>query len=69
MKDEHQKSVTRRRLVAGAGTAGVLAAAVAALPSHRERHADPAPVSPAAQQGGGYRESEHVLRYYQTARV
>ncbi len=69
MKEKHQKNVTRRRLVAGAGTAGALAAAVAALPIRRDRAAEPTPPSPTLRQGGGYQVSEHVLRYYQTTRV
>ncbi len=59
----------RRALLAGAGTAGALAAAASVLP--------PKPEPTAAAGGGqgvpdaerGYRLTQHVLRYYQTARV
>ncbi len=58
----------RRGLVIGAGVAA--GAALAAVVSHR-RIVDAAPVAsagPAAAQPDGYRETEHVLRYYQTTR-
>lgn len=59
----------RRRLFAGAGAAGAAAALVAVLP----RQPEPAAVATAAPeapgQGGGYQLTEHVQRYYQTARV
>lgn len=65
-----QQNISRRRWVAGAATAGALAAAATAvLPVRREPSAEPAPAGPAPRQGGGYRVSEHVLRYYQTTRV
>lgn len=61
--------LSRRRLFAGAGTAGALAAAAAMLPL------DKAP-EPVAQVGarpddaeGGYRLSAHVQQYYRTAKV
>ncbi|NDY91838.1 formate dehydrogenase [Ideonella livida] len=62
--------LARRRLFAGAGTVGALAAAAAVLPGVQSA----APVAAAApaeppEAGGGYRLSEHVQRYYQTARV
>jgi hypothetical protein len=54
-------------MLAGAGTAGAVAA-VAALPIAKQ-----APVTAAKQdvpeQGGGYQVTEHVLTYYKTARV
>ena len=58
----------RRGLVIGAGVAA--GAALAAAVSHR-RSADAAPVAsagPAPAPADGYRETEHVLRYYQTTR-
>jgi hypothetical protein len=58
----------RRGLVIGAGVAA--GAAIAAVVAHR-RSVDPAPVAaakPAPAQPDGYRETEHVLRYYQTTR-
>ncbi|HEX5688052.1 MAG TPA: formate dehydrogenase [Ideonella sp.] len=62
-------AVSRRRLFAGAGTAGALAATAVALPlvpvAPATTNTDPVP----KPQGGGYRLSAHVQRYYQTAKV
>jgi len=62
--------LSRRTLFAGAGTAGALAAAAALLPK------SPVPAAPVASAApksvdsdGGYQLTEHVQRYYQTARV
>lgn len=60
---------TRRRLFAGAGAAGAAAALVAVLPRQPEPPAVATAAPDAPAQGGGYRLSEHVQRYYQTARV
>jgi len=62
--------LTRRNLVAGAGAVGAAAAAVALLPVAPTA----APVVVAGQAAAdttaeGYRLSEHVQRYYETARV
>ena len=62
--------VSRRRLFAGAGTAGALAAVGAALPLVQPATplaAADAKAAPAA--GGGYQLTAHVQRYYQTAKV
>ena len=61
--------LTRRNLVAGAGVAGAAAAAVALLPL--QQTAAPALVGDAVadKPADGYRLTEHVQRYYQTARV
>ncbi len=60
--------VSRRRLFAGAGTAGALAAVATVLPLRPEAVvATPAKAAPAA--GGGYQLTAHVQRYYQTAKV
>lgn len=62
--------LSRRRLFAGAGTAGALAAAVSVLPLAKTpepiAQAEPAPAPDA---GGGYRLSEHVQQYYRTTKV
>lgn len=63
-------SLARRRVFAGAGTAGALAAAAAALPLVRhEPEVAPVAAAPAESDEGGYRLSAHVLRYYETTRV
>lgn len=63
-------ALSRRRLFAGAGTVGALAAVAAVLPSSREAQ-PPVAEAPEAQPDAkdGYQETAHVLRYYQTARV
>ena len=62
--------LSRRRLFAGAGTAGALAAAATVLPLQRET----APLAaatpkPAPVAGGGYQLTAHVQQYYQTTKV
>ena len=69
--NESRQKVSRRRVVAGAaGTAATLAAAAMVLPGRRDiapETGEAAPASPPNE--GGYRETDHVLRYYRTARV
>jgi hypothetical protein len=60
--------LSRRTLFAGAGTAGALAAAAALLPKAALPVAATLPAAPAVADGG-YQLTEHVQRYYQTARV
>ena len=62
--------MARRTVLAGAGTAGALAAAAALLPSREpaETPVDDA-VRTASDDGTGYRLTEHVKQYYRTARV
>lgn len=69
MSEKTRPEVTRRRLFAGAGTAGALAAAAALLPKQESVEAPPPGATTDAAQGGGYRVTQHVLHYYQTARV
>ena len=70
MSKTESTPLSRRRLFAGAGTAGALAAAAAVLPLQREAAAVAAPTPKAAPEaGGGYQLSAHVQRYYQTAKV
>ena len=63
---EASPPVSRRRLFAGA-----LAATAAALPLVQapESAAPQEPADGGSSQGGGYRLSAHVQRYYQTAKV
>ncbi len=61
--------LSRRSVFAAAGGAGALAAVAAALPrAPAEAVADTA-TKAAAEKTGGYQETQHVLRYYQTTRV
>ncbi len=62
------RSVSRRTLFAGAGTAGALAAAASLLPAVRESAPAPTPKAP-PERGGGYQLSEHVQRYFKTTRI
>ena len=69
--NEPKPMLSRRRVFAGAGTVGALAAAAAVLPAATKAPAS-TPAEPAAEpppQGGGYRLTEHVERYYRTTRV
>ena len=67
---ERPNPARRRQLIAGAGTVGALAAGAALLPTSQQ------PASQASQAGkpapadaqSGYQVTQHVLRYYQTAR-
>lgn len=70
MSDPKSDRLSRRRLFAGAGTAGALAAAAVALPGLKSGQ-DVAAAEPKAapHKGGGYRVTQHVLDYYQTTRV
>jgi hypothetical protein len=62
--------LSRRRLFAGASTAGALAAVAAVLPAQRDGAPEAtAQPKPAPEAGGGYQLTAHVKRYYQTAKV
>jgi hypothetical protein len=68
---EARTVLTRRNAVIGVGAAGALGAAAVMLPGQ-----SPGPVQaqgPAADaapaQEGGYRLTEHIQRYYATARI
>ena len=61
-------ALSRRRLFAGAGSAGVLAAAAAVLPL-TEAVAPEAALALANDADAGYRLTEHIQSYYRTARV
>jgi len=68
MSKDATAPVSRRRLmIAGAGTAGAVAA-VAALPVTKQSPVT-AEKQNTSEQGGGYQVTEHVLTYYKTARV
>lgn len=61
----------RRQLIAGAGTVGALAAGAALLPTVQQpaTQASPADKQTPADGKSGYQVTQHVLRYYQTARI
>ena len=62
--------LTRRHVFAGAGAAGALAAAAALLPKGPEAPETVAQPAPGAgPEHGRYQVTQHVLHYYQTARV
>jgi hypothetical protein len=64
-----KSKLSRRHLLAGAGTAGVLAGAANLMPGAvQEKVAEPRAKEP-PERGGGYHLSEHVKRYYQTTLV
>ena len=67
--DPPTAGLDRRGLVVGAGVAGVAALTAAAL--HRAAVEVPTVVAdkPASNKGDGYRETPHVLRYYETTRA
>ena len=62
-------ALSRRRLFAGAGAAGAVAAGATALPLVRQVEPVAVQPRPAPEAGGGYRLTAHVQRYYETAKV
>jgi len=56
-------------MLISAGVASAAAAAVTALPQAPKTAVVAAAPDAAPEQGGGYRLSPHVMRYYQTAKV
>ena len=70
MSNAASTPLSRRRLFAGASTAGALAAVAAALPLVQPTTPVAAALpKPAPEAGGGYQLTAHVQRYYQTAKV
>lgn len=67
--DARQPALSRRTVFAGAGAVGAAAAAAAVLPSVVQNAAAPVTTAAAPASGSGYQLTEHVQRYYQTARV
>ena len=67
---DRRHDAKRRHLIAGAGTAGALAAGAALVPLAPQPAAGPlADAKPPTDGKTGYRLTDHVLRYYQTARI
>jgi hypothetical protein len=69
MSQDKQTPLSRRKVFAAGGTVGALAAVASVVPMVRE--AAPAASLPATatDKPDGYQVTQHVLRYYQTARV
>ncbi len=61
-------AIQRRQLLGGVGTVGALAAAATMLPTRQDTKSA-ADAAGAPEPGGGYRITEHVLRYYQTTKI
>jgi anaerobic selenocysteine-containing dehydrogenase len=68
MQESHPKP-SRRGFFFGAAATGAAAAAVMALPRVQVAEVAVTAPKPAPEKGGGYSASEHVERYYKTARV
>lgn len=62
-------SLNRRTALAGAGAVGAAAAAAALIPGAPQAPVANASTPKTPEAGGGYQLSQHVLRYYQTAKV
>lgn len=70
MSDSQQPpGIVRRRLFAAAGTAGAMAAAATLLPRAMPPAEPAAGPEPETGKPAGYRLTEHIQRYYQTAKV
>jgi hypothetical protein len=68
MNDAKSK-LSRRHVFAGAGALGALAATATVLPGAKPVAPTAAAPKPEADQGGGYRLTAHIERYYQTTKV
>lgn len=68
MKESHEK-LSRRRLFAGAGAVGAAAAVAAILPVRPDPGVTAQALPPADGERKGYQLTEHIRRYYATARV
>ena len=69
MTDLKLPVLSRRKVFAGAGTAGALAAAAVVLPLGRTAEPVALAVKAVPEKGGGYQVTQHVLDYYQTTRI
>jgi hypothetical protein len=68
--NQHKGPPLKRRAVfATAGAAGALAGVATLLPGSRPEPVAQVEAKPQPDTGGGYQETAHVLRYYQTTRV
>ena len=69
MSKSSSPALSRRGMLVGAGVAGAAAVAASAIPQGARPPVAAAAPQAAPEDGGGYRLSAHVLRYYQTAKV
>ena len=69
MTESTRSRLSRRQVFAGAGSVGALAAVAAAVPLVAPQAGPAAEPKAAPEKGGGYRVTQHVLRYYQTTKV
>jgi hypothetical protein len=69
MKKSDRPQLNRRHVFAGAGTVGALAAAATLLPQVKQEAVPTAAKEPAQSGEGRYQVTQHVLRYYETAKV
>jgi hypothetical protein len=66
---DSQPNPSRRGFFFGAAATGAVAAVAVALPGVQAPEAALQEPKPAPEKGGGYSLSDHVKRYYQTARI
>ena len=66
---DNQPKPSRRGFFFGAAVTGAAAAAAMALPGLPVPEVAVVSPKPAPEKGGGYSLSEHVQRYYKTARL
>ena len=66
---ESQQKPSRRSFFFGVAATGAAAAAIVALPGAPAPQAELPESKPAPKKGGGYSLSDHVKRYYKTARI
>ncbi|MEO8278487.1 MAG: formate dehydrogenase [Ideonella sp.] len=70
MTERVENTLSRRKVFAGVGAAGALAAVATALPMVKpDRSAAVAAEALERRQGDGYQVTDHVKQYYQTARA
>lgn len=68
-RDERQPALSRRTVFAGAGVAGAAAAAAVVLPGVMQQSAPEPAAKVIPGSSEGYQLTEHVQRYYRTAKV
>ncbi len=66
---EAKNQLSRRTVFAGMGAAGAVAAVATTMPLARAPQPQAEVSRPVPEKGGGYALTEHVKRYYKTARV